>query len=81
MAVGSYGIVRPADVSPDDVEIIYHYALDRVSTTPVTLKKLTSNQVLTPIFHSGATTSDTAAVGTEILGGLYNLKMFVLFSL
>jgi hypothetical protein len=75
MAVGSYGIVRPADVSPDDVEILYHYALDRVATTPVTLKKLTSNQVLTPIFHTGTTTSDTAAVGTEILGGLYNLKI------
>lgn len=75
MAVGSYGIVRPADVSPDDVEILYHYALDRVSTTPVTLKKLTSNQVLTPIFHTGTTTNDTAAVGTEILGGLYNLKI------
>ena len=25
MAVGSYGIVRPADVSPDDVEILYHF--------------------------------------------------------
>lgn len=75
MAVGSYGIVRPADVSPDDVEILYHYALNRVSTTPVTLKKLTSNQVLTPIFHTGTTTSDTTAVGTEILGGLYNLKL------
>lgn len=75
MAVGSYGIVRPADVSPDDVEILYHYAADRVSTTAVTLKKLTSNKVLTPILHVGATTPDTAAVGTEILGGLYNLLL------
>jgi hypothetical protein len=75
MAVGSYGIVRPADVSPDDVEILYHYMADRVATTAVTLKKLTTNQVLTPIFHTGTTTSDTAAVGTEILGGLYNLKI------
>jgi hypothetical protein len=75
MAVGSYGIVRPADVSPDDVEILYHYATDRVSTTAVTLKKLTSNQVLTPILHTGTTTTDTAAVGTEILGGLYSLKL------
>jgi hypothetical protein len=75
MAVGSYGIVRPADVSPDDVEILYHYAADRVATTNVTLKKLTSNQVLTPILHTGTTTSDTTAVGTEILGGLYNLQL------
>ena len=41
MAVGSYGIVRPADVSPDDVEILYHYSANRISTTGVTLKKLT----------------------------------------
>ena len=75
MAVGSYGIVRPADVSPDDVEILYHYVADRVSTTAVTLKKLTSNQVLTPILHTGTTTTDTTAVGTEILGGLYNLLL------
>jgi len=75
MSVGSYGIVRPADVSPDDVEILYHYAADRVSTTAVTLKKLTSNQVLTPILHTGTTTTDTVAVGTEILGGLYNLQL------
>jgi hypothetical protein len=75
MAVGSYGIVRPADVSPDDVEILYHYAANRVSTTAVTLKKLTSNQVLTPILHTGTTTTDTTAVGTEILGGLYNLLL------
>ena len=75
MAVGSYGIVRPADVSPDDVEILYHYAADRVSTTPVTLKKLTSKQVLTPVLHTGTTTTDTAAVGTEILGGMYNLQL------
>ena len=75
MAVGSYGIVRPADVSPDDVEILYHYAADRVSTTAVTLKKLTPNQVLTPILHTGTTTTDTVAVGTEILGGLYNLQL------
>jgi len=75
MAVGSYGIVRPADVSPDDVEILYHYAADRLSTTGVTLKKLTSNQVLTPIYHTGTTTSDSTAVGVEVLGGMYNLQL------
>ena len=75
MAVGSYGIVRPADVSPDDVEILYHYAADRLSTTGVTLKKLTSSQVLTPIYHTGTTTSDSTAVGVEILGGMYNLQL------
>ena len=33
MAVGSYGTIRPADVSPEDVEIILHYTSDRAATT------------------------------------------------
>lgn len=78
MAVGSYGVVRPADVSPDDVEILYHYVSGRTSTAPVTLKKLTSNQVLTPVYHNENTTlggSNDALKNVEVLGGLYNLKL------
>jgi hypothetical protein len=76
MAVGSYGIVRPADVSPDDVEILYHYVSNRLATTTPVLKKLSSNTILTPIYHNSLTVSgDTAAQGVEILGGMYNLKL------
>lgn len=75
MAVGSYGIVRPSDVSPADVDIFYHYVPDRVFTSDVTLKKLNSADVLTPVFHNSDTTDDTSAPNTEILGGLYNLKL------
>jgi hypothetical protein len=79
MAVGSYGIVRPADVSPDDVEILYHYVSGRTATAPVTLKKLTSTNVLTPVFHNIDTSKDggtyKAIENVEILGGLYNLKI------
>ncbi len=75
MAVGSYGIVRPADVSPADVEIFYHYTSGRTTTAPVTLKKLVSTDVLTPVYHNADTTDDTAAPNNEILGGLYNLKL------
>ena len=75
MAVGSYGIVRPADVSPADVEIYYHYTSGRTSTAPVTLKKLISTDVLTPVYHNSDTTEDTNAPNNEILGGLYNLKL------
>jgi hypothetical protein len=75
MAVGSYGIVRPADVSPADVEIYYHYTSNRTSTAPVTLKKLISTDVLTPVYHNSDTTDDTSAPNAEILGGLYNLKL------
>jgi hypothetical protein len=75
MAVGSYGIIRPADVSPEDIEIYFHYVSDRSSTSEVTLKRLSSSDVLTPVFHNSETTDDTAAPNNEILGGLYNLKL------
>lgn len=75
MAVGSYGIIRPADVSPEDVEIIYHYTSGRTSSAAVDLKKLNSADVLTPVYHNSDTTDDTNAPDVEILGGLYNLKL------
>jgi len=72
MAVGSYGIVRPADVSPADVEIFYHYVSGRTTSADATIKKLDSEDVLSPIFHNGETggTEDV-----ELIGGLYNLKL------
>jgi hypothetical protein len=75
MAVGSYGIIRPADVSPEDVEIYFHYVSGRTSDATATLKRLSTNDVLTPVFHNTDTTDDTNAPDVEILGGLYNLKL------
>ena len=75
MAVGSYGIIRPADVSPEDVEIYYHYVSGRTSDATATLKRLSPSDVLTPVFHYSDTTDDTAAPDVEILGGMYNLKL------
>jgi hypothetical protein len=75
MSVGSYGTIRPADVSPSDVEIFLHYVPNRLSTAEVTLTKLSSENILTPIFHNSDTTTVTAAQNTELLGGLYNLKL------
>lgn len=75
MAVGSYGIIRPADVSPADVDIFYHYVADRTSTSESTLKKLNSEDILAPIFHNGETTDSDTAPNVEILGGLYNLTL------
>jgi len=72
MALGSYGIVRPADVSPQDVEIILHYTPSRDNTTNFVLKKLNAANILTPYFHN----SDTGGnANVEILGGLYNLRL------
>ena len=75
MAVGSYGIIRPADVSPSDVEILYHFTTGRTSTDTPILKKLVSEDILTPIFHNSDTTDSSTAPNNEILGGLYNLKL------
>jgi hypothetical protein len=75
MAVGSYGTIRPSDVSPDDVEILYHYTSGRTSTSSVTLKKLVSTDILTPVFHNADTTDDVDSPSVEVLGGLYNLKL------
>lgn len=75
MAVGSYGTIRPADVSPEDVEILLHYAADRGATTSSTLTKLDSVTILSPILHNVSTTDDTNAPNVEVLGGLYNLRL------
>jgi len=72
MALGTYGIVRPADVSPEDVDIILHYTESRDVTNNFLLKKLNSKNILTPYFNNADTGGNA---GVEILGGLYNLKL------
>ena len=75
MSVGSYSNIRPSDVSPADVEIFYYYVSGRTSSAPVTLKKLTSTTILTPVYHNQNTTDVTSAQNVELLGGMYNLKL------
>jgi hypothetical protein len=72
MALGTYGIVRPADVSPEDVDIILHYTTSRDATDNFTLKKLNTANILTPYFHNNNTGGNA---NVEILGGLYNLRL------
>ena len=45
MATGNYGIKRPADVTPSDVEVFLHYASDRDSNTAPVFKKLNATCV------------------------------------
>jgi len=71
MALGSYGITRPADMSPEDVEIIMHYTPSRDVTEDFVLKKLDAASILTPYFHN----NDTGGNTNEILGGMYNLRL------
>jgi hypothetical protein len=72
MASGSYGTIRPADVSPDDVDIILNYTPSRDDTDNFVLTKLDAKTILRPYFNNN-TTGGNADV--EILGGLYNLKL------
>ncbi len=72
MATGSYGTIRPADVSPDDVEIILNYTPSRDNTDNFLLTTLDAKNVLVPYFHNNNTGGNA---NVEILGGLYNLKL------
>ena len=71
MAVGVYGSVRPADVSPEDVEIFLHYSSSRNIIGDVELTKLNSSEVLLPIGNPNSSNDDVI----EIFGGLYTLKL------
>jgi hypothetical protein len=73
MATGTYGIVRPADVTPDDVEVFYHFTPSRDNVGNANLIKLDSNEVLTKIDNPNKVQSNVT--GFEIFGGMYTLKL------
>jgi len=67
MATGNYGIIRSADVSPDDMDVFYHYTPSRDDVGNVTLIQLNPNTVVEKIDHP--------VNPGEIFGGLYTLKL------
>jgi hypothetical protein len=72
MATGIYGTIRPADVSPEDVEIILNFTPSRDETDNFVLTKLDAPSILRPYFNNSSTGGNA---DVEILGGLYNLKL------
>jgi hypothetical protein len=74
MALGAYGIKRPADTLPDDMEVLVHYAPNRDAgnQTQIKISKLAANSVLSPQYHN---TNTGGGSGVEVLGGLYDLKL------
>ena len=72
MAISSYGTIRPADMSPEDVDIILNFTPSRDETANFVLTKLDAKSILRPYYNS-TTTGGNANI--EILGGLYNLKL------
>jgi len=73
MSQGTYGVVRPADISPDDVEIFYHYSPSRDSIGNTSLIKLNPSEVLFKIDNPNKTQSNIT--GFEVFGGMYTLKL------
>ena len=72
MAIGSYGTIRPSDVSPEDVQIIMNYTPSRDVTTNFALTELDAQTLLKPYFNNTQTGGNA---NVEILGGLYNLTL------
>jgi hypothetical protein len=72
MAIGSYGTIRPSDVSPSDVEIIMNYTATRDVTDSFVLTSLDAQTILRPYFNNSETGGNA---GVEVLGGLYNLTL------
>ena len=72
MAIGSYGTIRPSDVSPQDVDIIMAYTPTRDVTDNVVLTTLDAQSILQPYFNNSET---GGKAGVEVLGGLYNLTL------
>jgi hypothetical protein len=72
MAIGSYGTIRPSDVSPQDVEILMVYTPSRDVTNDFVLTILDAPTILRPYFNNTETGGNN---GVEVLGGLYNLTL------
>jgi hypothetical protein len=69
MATGTYGIVRPADVSPDDVEIFYTFTSSRDTNTTNITKIQNTNDILLKIKNPNSPNA------FEMFGGMYTLKL------
>jgi hypothetical protein len=70
MATGNYGIKRPADVSPQDVDMYVHYSPSRDSNFTNSFVKVSAPEFLT----SYSKPSSGGALG-GVLEGLYNLTL------
>lgn len=74
MGIGSYGVVRPADVSIDDIEIYYNYTPDRYANNVDIFKVSNTNDMLEYCYLPDD--DENAIAGNEnLLNGLYDLKL------
>ncbi len=73
MATGIYGIVRPADITPSDVEIFYSFTPSRDKQGNGLVKIANPNDMLIKLNNPNR--SQSGVSGFEMFGGLYTLKL------
>ena len=73
MASGTYGIIRPADVTPDDVEIFYTFTPSRDKQSGNLTKIANPSDVLIKINNPNRVNSGSSSF--EMFGGMYTLKL------
>ncbi len=71
MATGTYGIVRPADIAIEDVEIFYHFTPSRDSQGNTEIIKI--DDPSTVLFRTVNPNNQSGL--PEVFGGLYTLKL------
>lgn len=69
--MSTFGIVKPSNCSPIDMEVFSIYVPTRDYIGSPTITKLNAADVITPIYN----TSDTGGNSNEILGGMYTLTL------
>ena len=71
MAVGTYGITRPADVSIDDIDMFYNYTPNRETSNNI-IYRINASELLT---YNYLPTDEQISGNENLLEGLYNLKL------
>jgi hypothetical protein len=76
MASGTYGIVRPADITPEDVEIFYSFTASRDVASTGLVRLDNSSDYLIPMNNPNRLQSNISnPAAFEIFGGMYTLKL------
>jgi len=72
-ATGTYGVVRPADITPDDVDIFIHYTPNRNIGSATITKVDNPSEYLIPL--DDPSKGESGIVGFQLFSGMYTLKL------
>ena len=74
MAIGTYGISRPADVSVNDINVYYNYTPNR-ETSNNTIYSLNASEILEYCYLPDDEQAEFPVGSENLLEGLYNLRL------